>query len=148
MYFDSVRVDYNQSLTEMIKAGNYDICESPCTLTPEMFRVQGKGVHEVELVLVNLDKRVTSANVMAEIKKQGLRPADVAELLTFGAKYPDVQKDFQIVELGSVWASPHGDCVLGLDSIWGGLRRCWRRLMLCQYWPVWSADCWFLAAYA
>ena len=33
----------------------------------------------------------------------GLRPANLPELLAFGAKYPKKQREFPIVALGSVW---------------------------------------------
>jgi len=38
-----------------------------------------------------------------------LRPATLPELLAFGAKYPDKQKEFPIMALGSVWIDPDGD---------------------------------------
>ncbi|MDI6603226.1 MAG: hypothetical protein QME57_03890, partial [Patescibacteria group bacterium] len=40
------------------------------------------------------------------------RPVELHELLAFGEQYPDIQRKFLIVALGSVWWSPRGDrCV-------------------------------------
>lgn len=49
--------------------------------------------------------------------KAGYRPANIAELLALGAQYPDIQRQFPIVALGSVWRlRSSGPCV---PCLWG-----------------------------
>ncbi len=96
-----VRIDYSQSLQEMVDAGRYDWVHSD--VTQEHFPIEGEGTQEVDLVLVHLNKWVGTEDAEDEINKQSLRLADIVELLAFGAKYPDIQKQFSIVALRSVW---------------------------------------------
>ena len=44
-----------------------------------------------------------SDEVLKKLEKLGLRPATLPELLAFGATYPNKQRKFPIVALGSVW---------------------------------------------
>ncbi len=57
---------------------------------------------EIEFELVHLNKDVSTDKALAELDKQGLCPALYEELLAFAAKYPELQKQFPIVALGSV----------------------------------------------
>lgn len=41
--------------------------------------------------------------------KIGLRPRGIEHLLAFGEKYPDIQREFPAVALGSRWQSSGGD---------------------------------------
>jgi hypothetical protein len=134
-----ITVDYNHSLADMIKAGNYDWVNSD--INSKHFPVKGKGKHELEAVLFHFDRYIESEEAIAEMDKQGYRPGKVEELLALGEKYPDLQKEFPIVALGSVWRGRHG-----------------RRHVACLFWPDrgrdlgldwfdcrWSADWRFLA---
>lgn len=42
-----------------------------------------------------------SEDAIAKLDKMGLRPGTVEELLAFGATFPDMQRKFPIVALGS-----------------------------------------------
>lgn len=42
------------------------------------------------------------------MRKAGFRPALIEDLLALGAEYPELQKQFPIVALGSVWQDPGG----------------------------------------
>ncbi len=44
-----------------------------------------------------------TGEVLAEMKNRGLRPATLPELLAFGAQFPDEQRKYPIVALGSAW---------------------------------------------
>jgi hypothetical protein len=101
-----VVVDYSQTLADMIAAGKYDWVNSD--ITQEHFPVKGEGKVESELVLVHLNRTASTEEVLKELDNRGLQPATIAELLAFGAKYPDKQKEFPIIALGSVWQPPHG----------------------------------------
>lgn len=57
---------------------------------------------EIEFELVHLNKDASTDTARAELDKRELRPALYEELLAFAAKYPELQKQFPIVALGSV----------------------------------------------
>jgi hypothetical protein len=104
----SITVDYSQSLAEMIAAGHYDWTNSD--ITAEHFPIKGTGAVEVKTQLVHLNRHAMTREVMAELDRRGLRPATIEELLAFGAKYPDMQRQFEIIALGSCWVIPD-DCL-------------------------------------
>jgi len=93
-------VDYDLSLQEMIAAGQYDLVNDD--ITPERFPVIGKGVMQLISQLVHFNRNISSDDAEKELDKKGLRPATLAELLAFGKTYPEVQRKFPVVALGSV----------------------------------------------
>ncbi len=121
----TLSVDYSRSLAKMVKAGNYDYVNNniieknfPLHFRSQTevtavgggpFRTPGR-VHEDngEFVLVHLDRIATTDEVLQHLNKLGLEPAEIEELLAFGEKYPDIQREYPIVVLGSVWRSPDG----------------------------------------
>jgi len=110
-----VIVDYSKSLAEMIRAGNYDWVNS--NITVKHFPIQGQGQVELDIELVHYDRAMSSEDVIHDLDQRGLRPATLLELLAFGAKYPEKQREFPIVALGSVWRYCRGDrCVVSLRS--------------------------------
>lgn len=103
--FFSVVVDYTQSLAAMIKAGKYDWVNPD--ITEQHFPVK-PGSKDVSIELVHFDRVMTSDEVLTELDRKGLRPATLPEVLAFGAKYPEKQREFPIVALGSVWRGWNG----------------------------------------
>lgn len=135
-----VEVDYGKTLEAMIAAGRYDWVDSG--ITPERFPIQGEGKAERELVLVHLDKEVSTDEAQAELDRRGLRPAKIEELLALGAAQPELQREFPIVALGSDFVNSdgfRGFVYLG----WGGGGR-----DLYLHWDDddWNKHCRFLAA--
>jgi hypothetical protein len=102
----NIVVDYGRSLKQMIKAGNYDWVNK--NITAEHFPVKGKGKHELSVTLFHFNRTTRSDDAIAEMNKQGFRPAKIEELLFLGEKYPDIQREFPIVSLGCVWWNPDG----------------------------------------
>ena len=98
-------VDYTKSLEQMIAAGCYDWVNPD--ITAERFPITGDGQVELEPELIHIGRDMSSDEVIADLDKRGLRPGTIAELLAFGATYPEVQREFPIVALGSV-AEVHG----------------------------------------
>lgn len=96
-----VTVNYDLSLAGMIKAGWYDWVNSD--ITEKYFSMNSTGTKEVVTRLVHFNQYLSSDDVLRELDKRGLRPATIAELLAFGAKYPELQRQFPIVALGSIW---------------------------------------------
>ena len=136
-----VIVDYSLSLAKMIEAGKYDWFNED--ITDKNFTIQGMGQHEVELVLVHLDRDATTKEVLDYLKEQCLEPAKIEHLLAFGAAYRDVQREFLIIALGSSFVNDNGNRFYpyldGSDD--------WRKLSL--YWEddgdPWDGACRFLA---
>lgn len=115
-----VTVDYGMTLEQMIAAGRYDSQNGD--ITAEHFPLQGTGKVEVELHLVHLNKVVSTEEVLAELDRRNLRPAKIEEILALGAKYPNLQKEFPVVALGSVWQRSHGDRYVACLGRWLGER--------------------------
>jgi hypothetical protein len=93
-------VDYGKSVEEMVAAGQYDWEDGD--ITSKNFRKSGTGVVAVSTELVCLDKSISRPmSMVAHLKANGFRPATLAELLAFGATYPETQRQFPVVALGS-----------------------------------------------
>jgi len=124
-----VVVGYTRTLKQMIHAGNYDWVNPD--INEMNFKVEGQGKQEKEVVLFHFGRSISSEDAISEMSKAGYRPAKIEELLALGAAYPELQKEFPIVALGSAWQSPDGNrrvpCLLWfgreryLDLYWFGL---------------------------
>ena len=137
-----ITIDYTRILERMIKAGNYDWVNDD--ITADRFSVKGEGRQELIITLFHFNKTMSSDKVKSEMEKQGFRPAKVEELLALGEKYPDLQKEFPITALGSVWQNPHGNHsvpslywpgvkrALALGWLEGGWSAGWRFAALCK----------------
>ena len=101
-----VTVDYGRSIEEMVASGKYDWSNSD--ITSKHFPIGTKGQVGVNIELVHFNRPMESDEVLRELDKQGLRPATLPELLAFGATYPEKQREFPIVALGSVWRDLDG----------------------------------------
>lgn len=100
-------VDYATSLADMIVAGRYDWTNPDITV--EHFPIVGEGKVDVEIELVHFGRVIEDGDeALRELDKMGLRAATLPELLGFGAKYPDMQRQFPIMALGSVWEDRGG----------------------------------------
>ena len=102
-----VLVDYGQTLQQMIANGKYDYANSD--ITASNFPTQGSGQQNVVVELVHFGRDMASEAVLKEFEARGLRVATLPELLAFGATYPEKQREFPIVALGSVWRDRSGD---------------------------------------
>lgn len=98
-----VEVDYTKSLADMVKAGGYDYVSE--SITAENFPIEGDGVVESELFMVYDYGWQASRWVIEKMEKMGLVPAKIEHLLALGAKYPDLQREYPIICLGSSWVS-------------------------------------------
>lgn len=111
----SITVNYGRTLAEMVEAGYYDYANPD--ITAEHFPIEGRGKVELECELVHHDRTASTEEVEPEIERLGLRPATIEELLAFGETYPDVQREFPVVELGSSWVNRDGH--RDMVSLWG-----------------------------
>jgi hypothetical protein len=93
-------VNYDFSLPEMIAAGRYDWANSD--ITAKRFPTAETGTKEIVVEVAHFGCNMSSEDVVKELAKRGLRPANLAELLAYGAAYPEEQRKYPIVALGSV----------------------------------------------
>ena len=135
-------VDYSCSLEKMIAAGQYDWTNSD--ITAKRFPVQGVGIVQYEAKLFHFDRSTASQDNVDAIKADDpanpWEPGKIEHLLSFGEKYPEEQRKYPIVALGSV-ASVYGfrfvPC-LGRSVAERGLRLDW-------WYYDWDGRCRFLA---
>lgn len=125
----------DRSLAEMIKAGNYEQVNN--NITEKHFPVEGKGEHEIGIALFHFNQSIDSADVIAEMENQGYRPATIDELLALGENCPDLQREFRIIALGSVWRRNLSG-IHYVISLWHRSGR--RSLFLVWFVSSWHAD--------
>jgi hypothetical protein len=98
-------VDYSKSVEEMLEASQYDWVYRP--ISGENFPALGGGEIRVSARLFYFEGK-KSREIISEIEKAGYRPANIFELLALGKEYPELQKSFRIVALGTVWENERG----------------------------------------
>lgn len=97
-------VDYTKIVEQAIADGKYDWKNSDITtknfpVSPEMI---GKK-SDISAKLFYFNRDISSDDAISEMDKAGYRPATLMELLTLGVLFPELQRQFPIVALGSVW---------------------------------------------
>ena len=103
-------VDYTKTVEQAIADGNYDWKNSDVTaknfpISPEMI---GKKV-DISGRLFHFDRNINSKEAIKEMDSDGCRPAILMELLALGATHPELQRQFPVVALGSVWRDSDGN---------------------------------------
>ena len=97
-------VDYGQSLEQMIAEGNYDWKNSD--ITAKRFPVVGNGIEQFEAKIFHFDRNTASQDNVDAIKADDpanpWEPGKIEHLLAFGAKYPEEQRKYPVIALGSV----------------------------------------------
>ncbi len=116
-----ITIDYGLSLVEMIKVGHYDWVNN--SITAENFSIAGagEGTVDLEVQLVHFKRYIESDEAIKKMDGMGLRSLTLPELLAFGAKFPEVQREFPIIALGTVWQRHDG--TRGVPALWGDDRR-------------------------
>lgn len=123
-----VLVDYGRSVEDAVMAGKYNWTNE--NITSKNFPTEQSGKTETIIKLVHFNKVMSTDAVLRAFDEQNLRPATLPELLAIGEQYPELQREFPIVELGSVWVGPggyrdvaclsRGGAERGLDRDWCG----------------------------
>jgi hypothetical protein len=97
-------VDYSQSLEEMVAAGHYDWKNG--NITAKRFPIVGKGVVKFESHYFHFDRNISSESAVKEIEGADTAnpwsPAKAEHVLSHGKTFPDEQRKFPIIGLGSV----------------------------------------------
>jgi len=109
-------VNYERSVEDGVEAGHYDWVNS--NITSEYFPTERKGTTEIEVKLIHFNRIISTVEALCELDRMGYRPAEFHELLAFGEKYQEIQREFHILALGSVLRNR---CVLDLSG--GNSRR-------------------------
>ncbi len=109
-------IDYTKSLEQMIANGRYDWKNSD--ITAKHSPIVGEGVVEYEFRYFHFNRNVSSETAIDLIKKEDSEnpwePAKTEHLLAFGENFPDEQRKYPIVALGSVGEVGGGGYVLCL----------------------------------
>ena len=94
-------VDYDLSVENAVKLGQYNWTNGD--ITGKNFPTTRTGKVEVVVELIRFNCAISTKDAQRELDQRGYRPAELHELLAFGEKYPELQRQFPIVALGSVW---------------------------------------------
>lgn len=102
----TLTIDYAKTPEQVIADGNYAL-EDPFNIASKNFPISpemiGKKV-EVATKLFHFNRDISSSDeVIAEMDKDGYRPATLMELLALDSLLPALQRQFKIAALGSVW---------------------------------------------
>lgn len=89
------------SLTDLISAGKYDLVNSD--IKDENFPIDESINPNEKTHLFHFDREMSSDAIKVEMDKEGWKPATIWHLLILGIKNPELQKQFPIIALGSVW---------------------------------------------
>ncbi|PIT95094.1 hypothetical protein COT98_01065 [Candidatus Falkowbacteria bacterium CG10_big_fil_rev_8_21_14_0_10_39_9] len=100
----NLTVDYNKTPEQAVADGNYDYKNSGINgkkfpISPEMI---GKKV-DIAGKLFHFHREISSEDAISEMDKKGYRPATLMELLALGAAHPELQREFLVIALGSIW---------------------------------------------
>lgn len=107
-----VTVNYGLTLEQMIAAGRYDWANGE--IDKAGFVINGHGDLAVNLELAYPGRNILSDGFIANLDPEIHRVATAEEGLAFGAKYPEIQRQYPIVILGSVGQIEGEGYVLGL----------------------------------
>jgi len=134
-------IDYTKTIKQVIADGEYDYKNSNVTsenfpISPEMI---GKKV-EVSAKLFHFNHDISSNDAISKMDKDGYRPAALMELLTLGFLFPELQRQFPIVALGSVWCDTGDDHRVLYLEVYASKRK----LDFTWFDGGWSARCRFL----
>ena len=102
-----VRVNYDLPVETAVTNGKYNWSDGD--LTSKHFPTKRSGTTSLDIEIKHFNGARSSENAIAELDKMGLRPAELHELLALGEQYPDLQKEFPVATLGSVWRRLLGD---------------------------------------
>lgn len=99
-YIFHLTVDYNLSLEQMIVAGQYGYTNSD--ITAKRFSIRGNDIVEYEASYFHFNRSISSEDAMKEIEQAGWSPAKIEHVLSHGKTFPEEQRKFPIIGLGSV----------------------------------------------
>lgn len=126
------------ALQRLISVGKYYRVNP--VITDKNFLVPENFVLGTDPKIFHFNRGITSEDVVKEMDKEGYCPAMIWDLLDYGAKNPEEQRDFPIVGLGSVGGVSSGG--RSVPYLCGGGSE--RSLLLSLWDGDWGDDCRFL----
>lgn len=133
-----IRILKGFSLSERIEKGKYDWTNSD--INKKNFPETVPADYDAEYKLFHFNRNISSEGAIKEMEKEGYRPGNINELLTLGETKPELQREFPIVEIGSVWQDSFGSRNVAVLDCRGGRRM----LDLSWFGGVWVGDYRFL----
>jgi hypothetical protein len=95
----ALKVDYNKNIMGAIADGHYSWVNQD--IRAEYFNLIKAGRMTLETVLVQFARYVYIDNALKDLNNHGLRPANLQELLAFGAEYPNIQNETAVIALAA-----------------------------------------------
>lgn len=95
-------VNYGKSVEQAVMDGKYD--KSDDYINSQHFTEEHPGksrVEKLEMELVHFGYKIDTPQARSELDNRGLMPANLHEILAFGAKYPGVQREVEIAALNA-----------------------------------------------
>ena len=87
------------NINEQVVAGNYEMSNRAIN----RLNFTADQPHDADIVLCECDEDMGYAAALEDLDSKDLRPATMSELLALGAKHTELQRQFQIIALGSDW---------------------------------------------
>lgn len=145
----SIIIDHvgSKTIRNLLKEGKYDrVSEGIIDIIAENFPVKETGMEEVVIHLVHFRRRFDHGDqIIKELKEEGYKSANPAQLLALGAQYPDLQGKFPIAALVPLVRSPwlHSS-LYAMHLITDVVNRC-MYLKRAELWDGWASH-WRFAA--
>lgn len=100
---DTITVEVGHlNLKEWILAGEYRLADDDINVKRFDIQFSSGGARKVDVVIIHIDKTFYGVEYAEEIiEKLFLFPAPLEYLLAIGAEYPEMQKEFPIIAMGS-----------------------------------------------
>lgn len=96
-----IKIVPDQDFNTLIAAGKYDVVYGDY-VNPQNFPLKIDTVEKTVFIeMFEIKKPTNGADIIKIMDSYGCRPADFKELLFFAAAYPNEQKKYSIVALGS-----------------------------------------------
>lgn len=114
----TLKVDYTQSLEDMIRAGCYDWRSDK--IARHRFVINGKGEEELEAKLFHFGRNISSEYTRSLIQDSGWEPARIEHLLTFRIMHREKQHRYPVVALGCVMGFSDEDFIPAIDRVGSG----------------------------
>lgn len=121
-------------ISSLIGQANFDY------INPDVRNFGTKKVNLGEFYLVHFGEPSYTEEVESVLGTEKLMPANVCDLLAFSIVYPDLQRTFPIVAIGSCWENKPGNKLVA--ALWGGEKS--RELNMCSISTKWVGEDRFL----
>jgi len=108
-------VDYTRSVEEMVKAGKYNWLDNNVIDRYPIPKGKLGQLENISTELIHLNRLIYYEDAIKEIEKEGYRGATAHETMVFGEKNLELQEEFPIFSLESVWQIEAYRAVLGLS---------------------------------